>query len=389
MIRPKALNEPSLFKGDIDMLISPDAYPDFLSCVKSVCRNNGLSFYVERKKQSKLELSIFDLSSNLEVKFDLWFFLDIRYGRYKNYISWQTLESKDLIIENDKGYFLEKSFAAIFYVSHLHSKKKDLSNKEVQTRIAYFLATKPSDDACFYLNNLNQNTYSKVYSYFLNNNYYESSLRPIFRKFNYELSALFQFSNACVIGPDGVGKGTIIDLILGKTASQYYRYKKTFRKSLLYIIHHLAFRDKSDSKNVYDEKNRKSLFWFSLFRSYLVILLNLGQKRLIFDRYFYDLLIDGLRSENIQIKKGEDLNAKLKFIPKLKTIIQLDAPAQVIRARKAELADDKVDALSDLYLECAIYSRSKYFLYLNTDQDLGNISTFLEKLINERNFLKR
>lgn len=389
MIRPKALNISSLFTGDIDMLISPDAYLNFLLCVKNICRKDALSFYVERKKHSKLELSIFDLRSNLEVKFDLWLYLDIRFARNKKYISWSTLVDKGEIIDNAGVYSLEKNFAALFYVSHLHSKKKDLNNLEVKQRIKYFLETCPSDKVCSFLNNLNQTTYAEVYHYFLDAFYYEKTSKSLSRKIIYNLRNALLFSGACVVGPDGVGKGTIIDLLIDKTESKYYRFKKIFRKSVLYVIQHRLFRDKKDSKNVFDEKNRESLFWFSLLRGYLVIVLNLGRKRFVFDRYFYDLLIDGLRSENIAIKRGDDLNSKLRLTPSLKTIIQLDAPAIVIRARKAELADDKVDALSCLYLECAAKSYPKEFLYLNTDQSLDKINIFLEKLINERNFLNR
>ena len=389
MIRPKALHDTSLFVGDIDMLISPDAYLNFLLCVKNICRKDGLSFYVKRKKHSKLELTIFDLSSDLTVMFDLWFYLDVRYGKNKKYISWETLIDKHAIIEESGRFSLEKDFSALFYISHLYSKKKDLSNKEVQARVTYFLNTEPSEKICLYLQNLNEDTYSKVYDYFLKQGYYDGTTASLTRKLMFKLSSVGQFSNACVVGPDGVGKGTIIELLLERTASKYYRFKKTFRKSLLYILQHSLLRNKKDSKNVFDEKNRKNLFWFSLSRSYLVMLFNFGRKRLIFDRYFYDLMINGLRSESIKMEKGDDFESKLKWAPKLKTVIQLDAPANVIRERKAELPDDKVDALSCLYLECAVSSHPKEFLYLNTDQSLDNIKDFLEKLINERNFLKR
>lgn len=389
MIRPKNLDLSSLLVGDIDLLVSPEMYLYFLKAVKDVCREDGLSFYLKRKKHSKVEMLVFDIKTKLTICFDLWFLLDVRFGRKKSYMSWEILSSNGCILKDEGGYFLEKDFSALFYISHLKSKNKNINNPEVIERVKFYLSLGLSEDVVFYFENLNEETYSKVFSYFLARKLFEPPFKIIKRKFIYETGSMLSFPAACVIGPDGVGKGTIIDLLITNTSSKYYRFKKTFRKSFFYMLQHSLLRSKNESKNVFDEKNRRNLFWFSLLRGYLIMFFHLGRKSLIFDRYFYDLMLDGLRSESIRIQKGDDFMSKLKWAPKLKTVIQLDAPAKVIRERKAELADDKVDALSNLYLECSAKSNPKEFLYLNTDQSLDNIKVFLEKLINERDFLKR
>lgn len=177
-----------------------------------------------------------------------------------------------------------------------------------------------------------------------------------------------------ILGPDGSGKSSTINGI--KTNLQDLGFSVT-------IFHLMPFKISNRNKQTVSDPHGKpnrtvvlsisKLFYFLLAYQIgflLKISPNKDNKKIfIFDRYYNDLIIDPKRYRY----GGPIWVAQLieKFIPKPDMIILLDAPAEILQARKQEVSFKETSRQREAYLQYV--KRLKNGVIIDASQPLKQV----------------
>lgn len=185
-----------------------------------------------------------------------------------------------------------------------------------------------------------------------------------------------------VLGPDGSGKTTVMNQVKADMVHAFRRINQ---------YHLFPVPEKECSPNTDPHGKKKRGFITSFLKlCYFIILYNWGWLRrvipakirstfVIFDRYYDDILIDPVRYRN-----GTPLwVVKLVrcFIPQPQLWIVLDAPTDVIQARKAEVSYEETERQRRAYIAYA--KNKKNCLLVNTNRDVKEISKDICRFICE------
>jgi thymidylate kinase len=183
------------------------------------------------------------------------------------------------------------------------------------------------------------------------------------------------------MGPDGCGKTTIIDGVKNDLT-------EIFRQNRQY---HLFPKNKKDNAVIVtDPHSQKArgylgsvlkLFYFLYLYTVgywgKVYPLKIKSTFIIFDRYFHDLMVDPKRYRD---KSGLNwLKFIAFFIPKPDLWILLDAPAEVIQKRKAEVPFTETARQILAYKQ--LFSNLKNTSIVNADQHPDKVIYDVEKII--------
>ncbi|MBN3563917.1 hypothetical protein [Aliamphritea spongicola] len=179
-----------------------------------------------------------------------------------------------------------------------------------------------------------------------------------------------------VIGPDGVGKTTLITAVQKKIAgnSHYYRFKKLFRGSLGYQLNHFLTQlreGKGYDKNQHNDQH--GLKMMAIARRRYPGLLKQARKAGSYyfsDRFFHDYIIENLRFEDKPAALRSHWQKLLNVSPNTHWFIQLDAPADVILSRKNELSAEDIDTYREACLTMYVHRPSPIFSFINTSHTL-------------------
>lgn len=176
-----------------------------------------------------------------------------------------------------------------------------------------------------------------------------------------------------VLGPDGSGKTTVMNQVKKDMVHAFRRINQ----------YHLFPKDiKESSPNTNPHGKKKRGFIASLLKlCYFIALYNWGWMKkvapakirstfVIFDRYYDDILIDPTRYRNgtpqwvVKIVRF--------FIPQPQLWIVLDAPTDVIQARKAEVSYEETERQRRAYIKYA--EEKEHCLLVDTNRDVKEIS---------------
>ncbi|WP_165312553.1 hypothetical protein [Vibrio ziniensis] len=392
-IRPKPISEPEIYQGDFDLLLHPNDVEYFFTIVHQACADTRHSFAIKRHRLDKLELTLFSHSGEQSVLMDIWTELDIKASNIKkgSAISVDSLLEKGLITFDEQGQAsFTADFAATFYLSHLKSKKKSLDAEEVKQRLAYYQQLNGLETQTLeWINNpspeVMEQANQKLQAMGLINYSLAHRLKKSHFRFKQDIRKQRKF--IAIVGPDGVGKTTVIDNIATSVQGKYYRFKKLFRKSITYSILRTLNKKSLNkaigfklAKNQYDDLQSSKLFNIALVNGYLRgLTLGLGKLKLI-DRYYPDLLVTGTRFLDKEVVQHPDAKNRIRWCPTPRAYIQLDAPASVILARKQELSEHAVDHLRHDYFELGYKLDAPLFVYINNSHSLHETETLLKNM---------
>jgi len=209
-----------------------------------------------------------------------------------------------------------------------------------------------------------------IYSTF--EHYYKEILRRSIRKKGTFLS---------VAGPDGVGKTTFIELLRDQLAKIFVKEKKDicvehFRPKIIPSLKQLfSGKNYDESKEEFTKPHRAkpanllssfiriNYYWIDYILGYFLRIKFLcsNGKICIFDRYFYDFIIDPYRS---RIKLPEIIRKFYwRITPKPDLIFLLVCDKDTIYKRKQELTKDEIERQLDKYKSLA--KTSQRFRILN------------------------
>ena len=380
-LRYKPYNEANIFIGDYDFLFDPTKKEEILKELYLLSKKHSFSFLIDYFKFSKLKIMIFDNRANFVI-LELWSNLEVKdpYKKSIKYIFFDDIYQKfDLNTE------------ALYYLSHLGTKKKNIDNKLVKIRIAYYKEKLQNNEIKELFANISQRGIKQT-AHLANMKLIEKQIlfpredrgylkKEINIKFHAELHHfklffLKQMRFFPVIGVDGAGKTTIIkNFIKTLKKAKYYRFKKTFRGSVFYnliypILKAKALRQtnlKKIDKNQVDDIFSETIFYISKFKFLYFILANFLFRNYVFaDRYFFDFLFKNVRFSNKKTTLSNRFQKLLQKIPQAYAVVHLAAIPEIIHKRKQEISKEDIDFIQDNNFVFNLKKTPIYYLKIDT-----------------------
>lgn len=162
-----------------------------------------------------------------------------------------------------------------------------------------------------------------------------------------------------LLGPDGAGKSSVIDALGSSLATVFPRSTcHGFTPGVIHRLRHGDYRP-NDAPHALPPRSwsvsvaRAVLYWFGYYTfGYVVRHLDLARSSLVLcDRHFVDVLVDPKRYRY----GGPFWLVRLiwRVIPKPDLIVVLDAPPEVLQARKQEVPFEETARQRDAYLALA------------------------------------
>ena len=187
--------------------------------------------------------------------------------------------------------------------------------------------------------------------------------------------------NICFLGPDGVGKGTVISILIRRHNAQYFHLKPRKKRGPTTENHHTAPHSLPQYSRL---KTLVKLIY--LFLEYQVfwyincIMLRDKERFCIFDRYIDDILVDPKRFR----LKGNTLIRKIvvKYLPKPDIYFILNASAQEIYRRKHELNLKEIERQIKEY---NLMIDGRRYIKINAERPVEEIIEEVYKYINKFN----
>jgi len=350
-----------------------------------------IDFVINRSKYGKTMIYIYSAHETRPILLEIWSYLDVkRESETLGYMLWEDI-AEHIVYDQKQGYTLSLELEALYYLSHLKSKKKELSAELIQTRLRHYKEV--------------TKTFSEEYS-----NWFETLLeRPqerdaVASKANralVKLGVLFTPKEAVkasserqlrmkislhriyaqmmkkvkiipVVGPDGVGKTSLIERLKKRSYSKikYYRFKNLFRHSVFYQIMALFLRRgaaKNIAKNQYDDLYGDKMVTIAALRYPLLALSSILSKRFyLSDRFFHDLILQDVRFLERKAHLRKNWKQLLHKSPATFWFIHLDAPTDVILSRKDELNAEAINRYREDVFMMYLEKPSLVYSYINT-----------------------
>lgn len=393
-IRYKEFNKKTVYNGDFDYLLSKEDEGSFLNILFEVCKKNNTSFTINRRKYGKLNILLQKDDGSDSIELDIWNALEVKDKSKKMYyIFFNKIEK---FVDNFK---LKRDIEAVYYLSHIYTKKKDIQNPEVKLRLKYYI------DILGYDFNEIKNILQNILNGDSIDTYIDNVLKILQENdlYNYKdseqnkykfLKAYYNFKKSYIeyikiipfIGPDGVGKTTLIESIENqyRQKARYFRFKKLFRKSIIYnFIYFFKKRlNKNIDKNQLDDINNRVVV-FSALCSYPILLIKsfLFKKYYLSDRYFSDFIFKNLRFKDKKVYLDENWKSILNITPNIHWLVHLDANTNDILERKDELSKDAINFYKDKVFEIYLNKKPFIYSYINTSNSLENSENQIKYII--------
>jgi thymidylate kinase len=406
-IRQRPLTEEVAYDGnDYDFLLNSRDKVRFFTLLQQLASAAALPLFIDQRKREKTVVRLHNGTHGHSIIFEVWYALEVRdpAGRGIDQIWWQDIG--DHLQTKDNALVLDSSVEALYYLSHLATKRKQLNNPEVQRRLHHYqLSLQEGDKALDLYRLITTGAGVDECGSAANQLLIEKGILrpredwPSFIRSHYEslgnrlwkirMRWLARGNIVAFVGPDGVGKTTLISEYKQHLAGRvkYYRFKKLFRSALLYkalypLLRFVAckhYRTELE-KNQVDDHCGGTLFIIARLRYFTLSLRRLWGTLLLTDRYFHDFLCHGLRFTHEQARPRRGGHWLLHWLPQPRCLVQLDADYAVIASRKSELTESDVGFYRRTIFQLNIDHPAPYYLYLNTARPLAECLGTLAKV---------
>jgi thymidylate kinase len=184
-----------------------------------------------------------------------------------------------------------------------------------------------------------------------------------------------------ILGPDGAGKSSVIDGLLGilnpKGRVVKMRHLKPFfvwpRRGVPVLINPVPHGKPPRSALT----SLVKIFVWLMEEWYAYLLQDKKAELLLCDRYYHDLLVDPIR-----YRYGGPISlARLigTLMPQPRLWVLLDAPAEILQARKQEVPPEETARQRQAYL--SLVQKQRNYVIVDASQPLGKVITDVEHAI--------
>lgn len=399
-LRFKPLTAEMAFSGDYDFITAEQHIDAILNCLFDLSANKCISFVINRSKFGKLVIQIHDKEERKSITLEIWTHLDVKSDDSLRYIFWEDI--KKYILRNANGYSLSLDIEALYYLSHLKSKAKDLNLHLVQERLLYYkdaLAIEYPDYAGLFADLLvdhakrdiiaekaNELLIEKNILYTARNKDKAAQEKRIRLKISLHRiygQLLKKIRIYPVVGPDGSGKSSLIAAFKEKSKLRIkcYRFKNLFRQSFLYSVTAPFLKRRLSGKiavNKYDDIYGAWIVTIAALRFPFLVLLSLFTRKYYFsDRFFHDFILQDTRFIEKKTRLRDNWKNLLHKTPDVFWFIHLDAPTDLIRSRKEELSADAIDSYRTEVFRMYLEKPALVYSYINTANDIDRCADIL------------
>jgi thymidylate kinase len=374
------------FSNDIDILVDENHFLEFEQKMNKILVSNGFE-RVERTSFHGIECyTFYNIKNEIHsLKIDLFFNVQgggVKYYDFKDIIIYKEKTENDIfVLKNEIEYFLTalKTIAAggklkekylnnflDSSIKETHTLYKNLKSKKLYSYLTEIKTSKKNP-----INIDRKSILKEVRA----NNWDESKITTILNNFNHiknEILRSFTHNYKFVfVGPDGSGKTTLNEKLINesfiKTRAKKERFKVFHhRPHLLPMISEIFKKNKaSDEVEDYDHINNphsgkssniivsiiKLMYYtfdYTFGFLFKILPLNRQGKFIIFDRYYYDFIVDQKRSA-INIPKPIVKILYKLFIPKPTKVYFIKVDPITAHERKKELSVAAIEVINNEY----------------------------------------
>jgi GTPase SAR1 family protein len=392
-LRFKPLEVTYAFEGDYDFITSQSNIETITKTLFEMASERCLNFAINNVKFGKHMVYLFGQNEKDIIILEIWTHLDVKFSKETlGYIFYEDL-MPFLVQNEDTSSSLRIDIEALYYISHLQSKRKDLQVPLIQTRLNHYktaLQNQKEISSLFEALLKEPLTLHKI-AHKANTMLVEKKVlftKQDSSKYKEEQKLRFNISKHRIyaqwlkkikiiplVGPDGVGKTSIIETIIkmSKNKIVYYRFKNLFRHSILYAFIKMFYSKefKSYPKNQYDDLLSTWNHTIARIRYPIFALISLFGKRFYFsDRFFHDLILQDVRFEDRKAKLKDNYQELMQKTPNTFLFVHLDAPTNIIRSRKEELTVQAIDLYRNGIFKLYTTKQNLIYVYINTNNSL-------------------
>ncbi len=400
-LRYKPLTEEMAFNGDYDFITAPENIDPILKRLFEMASKQNVNFVLNRVKHGKVMVYLYSGTDDKVILLEIWTHLDVKCDETLGYIFWEDLKAH---VEYREGYghALSMEIEALYYLSHLKSKKKDLTIELIQLRLRHYtqqLETSSPEVASWFKTLSKEPSQRDAIAKKANSALVDHKVlyreadrekRTIERQTRMKISQHRIYAQLLkkvrifpVVGPDGVGKTSLIEMLKSHSRSKikYYRFKNLFRHNILYQLSTPFLKKKLPEKmekNQYDDYYGDWIITIAAIRYPFLLLWTLFSKKFYFsDRFFHDFIIQDTRFLEKKAKLRKDWKKLLKKTPNSYWFLHLDAPTDVIIARKDELNREAIDSYRSDVFSMYLEKPSLIYSYINTSLPIETCTNHL------------
>lgn len=293
-LRPKLnLSEESNFEDDFDFIIRDEDFERILNVIYELCKVFGVNFSLDQRMLTKKLFRFFiDDLENEKITIELWTAISFTING-KKYL----FKSESIFKTINENKITEIEALSLLYITHLFHRNKNIKSDENLFRFNFFFQKLVEENDLKFLNSAVHELLKSV-----NNNSVSlkdankeaivllkgigvktcalnwSKIRNLHYRIRNKFINLKNYTP--IIGPDGVGKGSVAELALKDSSNwDFFPFRLLYKIKFLYAFRlALIPKSKTEFRYVLDEKISHYIFLQLLFLCDLWFSSNLVKK---------------------------------------------------------------------------------------------------------------
>jgi hypothetical protein len=405
-LRHRDLMSLDAFSGDHDFLLDRRRRTEVVRSVLGALVDRRRFFLLHspvHPTSRKSTFHVLDEPTGRFVTLEFWHEVVVRTGGRYGRLTWHDLEP--VIVRLDGGFALDDTAGPLLFLTHLHSKDKQLEGPLVEERLRGYRDSLPSSPTS---SQFTRDVTDLIDDVLVGRISIEggsdqalrmlTGLREVrlrWRRLDLRrrrllvdgaLQARRRFTRHCVavVGPDGSGKSTAVEAIAGGLMQGTVRtkvFKRLFRDRLVYkLFLRWQLATTRERRNLVDERVGGWLALLAL-PPFLAMVLRERSCTLVFDRYFYDFLMVNVRRPDSGPVRRPIRQRLLRCVPRPGLVFNPLADHEATVGRRDALSDSGFRSYEGQLLDFMAARPPTWFAHAPTKDNVGLSRDFVLRAV--------